>query len=135
MNILSIQLRGKKMTAERYTIEVNENVVYIYGYLTIREMFDHLNYFDREGYTCVCPGTENSSICLLRERVKFEEEIPEEKEKCIPEKNIFEAFYEEANSENKVLKETLTQVYSLLKFITDCKEEEKIHGMAETDQI
>lgn len=60
---------------ERYSIEVNEDCVVIYGDLTIEETFDFLNFFDRKGYKSVVIGTDNSTLRLIK---KGQEEVVEE---------------------------------------------------------
>ena len=54
------------MIGERYSIEVSEGCVEIHGYLTIRETFDFLAFFEREGFCCVTPGQENSALFLTK---------------------------------------------------------------------
>jgi hypothetical protein len=63
------------MAIKRYQIEVFEDKVSITGMLTVREMFDHLNYFDREGYGFVNARKEISGIemSILPEVEKEEE--------------------------------------------------------------
>jgi hypothetical protein len=123
------------MTSERYSIEIYENTVYIYGYLSIREMFDHLNYFDREGYCYVIPGDQNSAMALSKIDFTKKPNLTEELPNNSKEKNILDSLNEDAYKNSKNLKETITRLYSLLEFITDCAEEGKINGMAETDKI
>jgi len=117
------------MKAEKYSIQVNENSIVIDGFLTIREVFDHLNYFDREGYVLAVPNDHNTTFTLVKEKIDLSKEFPNSDELHVTEKNIYESFYEEVSAENKRLKDTITQMYSLLKFITECKEEEKINGL------
>lgn len=51
---------------ERYSIEVNDESVEIYGELTIEETFDFLSFFERKGYKSVILGTENTTLHLLK---------------------------------------------------------------------
>lgn len=51
---------------ERYSIEVFDEVVEIYGDLTIEEAFDFLNFFDKKGYKSVVLGSENSTLRMMR---------------------------------------------------------------------
>jgi flagellar motility protein MotE (MotC chaperone) len=51
---------------ERYSIEVSDEVVEIYGHLTIEEAFDFLSFFDRKGYKAVVLGSENSTLRMMR---------------------------------------------------------------------
>ena len=51
---------------ERYSIEVTDEVVEIYGDLTIEEAFDFLSFFERKGYKSVILGSENSTLRMLK---------------------------------------------------------------------
>lgn len=62
------------MRNERYTIEVSEGCVEIQGKLTIREAFDFLSFFEREGFDQVCPGQENSALFLMKPGSEKEQE-------------------------------------------------------------
>lgn len=52
--------------SERYSIEVYEDSVEIYGELTIEETFDFLSFFERKGYKSVILGKENTTLHLLK---------------------------------------------------------------------
>ena len=49
----------------RYTIEVSDESVEITGRLTIREAFDFLSFFEREGYTAL-DWSENSTLFMIK---------------------------------------------------------------------
>ena len=51
---------------ERYSIEVTDEVVEIFGDLTIEEAFDFLSFFERKGYKSVILGSENSTLRMLK---------------------------------------------------------------------
>lgn len=51
---------------ERYSIEVTEEIVEIYGDLTIEEAFDFLSFFERKGYKSVVLGSENSTLRMMK---------------------------------------------------------------------
>ena len=59
---------------ERYTIEVCDYEVQIYGELTIREAFDFLNFFDQQGYNKLVIGHENTTLRLIKEKETIEGE-------------------------------------------------------------
>ena len=61
------------MKSERYSIEVSEGTVVIYGYLTIEEMFDFMNFFDKKGYQSAIPGWENSTLLLSKTPIEIGE--------------------------------------------------------------
>lgn len=50
----------------RYSIEVTEEIVEIYGDLTIEETFDFLIFFERKGYQSVISGHQNSSLRMMK---------------------------------------------------------------------
>ena len=54
------------MLDERYSIEVGEDTVEIYGYLNIEETFDFLNFFEKKGFVNIAPGHQNSAIRMIR---------------------------------------------------------------------
>lgn len=51
---------------ERYSLEVYDDVVEIYGDLTIEEAFDFLSFFERKGYKSVVLGSENSTLRMMK---------------------------------------------------------------------
>lgn len=52
--------------AQRYSIEVDQETVEIYGDLTIEEAFDFLSFFERKGYKSVVLGSENSTLRMMK---------------------------------------------------------------------
>lgn len=56
-----------------YSLEVSEGVVKIHGYLTIDEAIHYLEYFANEGFTCVNPGDENSTLLIVGGNLKKDE--------------------------------------------------------------
>jgi len=92
------------MKDERYTIEVGAGVVIIHGYLTIREAFDFLAFFDQQGYTSVYPGDENSAMRLVKTDCTegyVESQLHEKREKA------FEFLYEKEKKTNLELIENI----------------------------
>jgi len=65
---------------EKYSIECSEGCVEIQGYLSIREAFDFLSYYEREGFTCLTPGDQNS--CMLLTKHDFTKPSHPEKPHC-----------------------------------------------------
>jgi hypothetical protein len=59
---------------ERYTIEVCDYEVQIYGELTIREAFDFISFFDQQGYNKLVIGHENTTLRLIKEKETTESE-------------------------------------------------------------
>jgi hypothetical protein len=61
---------------ERYSIEVSDDCVLIYGDLSIRETFDFLSFFDQQGFKSVVSGHENSTLCMMtKEYSKIQKDI------------------------------------------------------------
>lgn len=79
------------MKSERYSIEVEDDCVVIHGYLTMREAFDFLSFFDQQGFTCIKPGYENSTLFLMKENYTEEKKDDEEKDQ----KNLHELLLKE----------------------------------------
>ena len=79
---------------ERYSIEVDDESVEIYGELTIEETFDFLSFFERKGYNSIILGTENSTLHMLK-RNKKEEIIDDRQTKEANERNKNEEVQDE----------------------------------------
>lgn len=60
------------MKGERYSIEVSDGEVLIHGYISIREAFDFLSFFDQQGYDCLIPGDENSVLRLTKKQANHD---------------------------------------------------------------
>jgi type I site-specific restriction-modification system R (restriction) subunit len=112
---------GKKdyaMIGERYSIEVSEGLVVIHGKLSIEEAFDFLNFFEKKGFDEVGIGQENSALCLYNNKAIYGDK---DEEPVIPEKDIWESFYEEKSKENEKLRERIKQLERLIKQLLDPK--------------
>ena len=99
---------------ERYSIQVTDEVVEIYGDLTIEEAFDFLSFFERKGYKSVILGSENSTLRMMKR--DQEEEI--EKEYIINLKDEIEDYkrsYKIEQERHDETKDKLIQVEKLLK--------------------
>lgn len=57
---------------KRYCIKVSDEAVEITGTLTIREAFDFLNFFEREGYATLEDWGTNSTIYLVKSNLEQE---------------------------------------------------------------
>lgn len=53
---------------EKYNIDVYEDRVIISGYLSVREAFDFLNFYEREGYTRIVNSGPTSEGCLVMKK-------------------------------------------------------------------
>lgn len=58
--------------AEKYKIEVSDECVEIMGTLTIREAFDFLNFYEREGYTTLEDWGERTTLYLRKRDLEQE---------------------------------------------------------------
>ena len=68
------------MDDERYSLEVGNDYVLIYGELSIREAFDFLSFFDQQGFKYFTCGHENSTLLLKKEtEAELKKEISENK--------------------------------------------------------
>jgi hypothetical protein len=54
------------MNHERYSVECNDEVVRIHGYLSIGEAFSFLSFYENLGYDFVSVGDQNSSLLLTK---------------------------------------------------------------------
>lgn len=104
------------MREGRYSIEVDEEIVEIYGNLTIEEAFDFINFFDKKGYKTLTPGSENSTIRLWKK--DYKEFLHEMKRKdAEEEEETYHYLFKKEEEHHKQTKERLEQVESLLKLM------------------
>mgnify|MGYP000919503454 FL=1 len=102
---------------ERYSIEVTDESVEIYGELTIEETFDFLNFFDRKGYKSVILGTENSTLHLLKrdpEEAKIDQRITDLKDEVVDYKRCLEKEQDAHAKTTEKLKDTERLMKSLM---------------------
>jgi hypothetical protein len=114
---------------ERYSIEVYENSVEIYGDLTIEETFDFLSFFERKGYKSVILGTENTTLHLLKrdqeqaivdERVtNLKEEVGDYKEWLKKEIEDHSKTREKLTDVERLLKQLMSEEYQKYKELHD----------------
>lgn len=108
------------MENELYSIEVSDQMVFIYGDITMREAFDFLAFFDQQGYSYLSVGY-NSTLCLTKEdcRKISKEIIDKSEEEESSEENYFtkwcdekvsredaELILEEEKKKNKILEKS-----------------------------
>ena len=102
---------------ERYSIEVNDESVEIYGELTIEETFDFLSFFERKGYKSVILGTENSTLHMLKRDQK--EEIVEERIKDLKDEvQDYKRSYKIEQERHEETKDKLKSIEQLIKDLT-----------------
>lgn len=83
------------MRCERYSIEVSDYCVEVYGQITIREAFDLIHYFDQQGYTHLSIGHENSTMRITKEQPQDPEEP----------QNLYEILLKDQEETSRQLKE------------------------------
>lgn len=101
------------MREGRYSIEVDEEIVEIYGNLTIEEAYDFINFFDKKGYKTLTPGSENSTIRLWKK--DYHEHVAElRKKENLEDETMYHDFFESEKKEHQKTKNKLEQVESLV---------------------
>ena len=93
---------------ERYSIEVCDYEVQIYGELTIREAFDFLSFFDQQGYNKVIIGHENSTLRLIKEKETNENES---------DFNLHETLWKDEKETSSQLRKRLKEQEELIKVL------------------
>jgi hypothetical protein len=97
---------------EKYSINVCEESVEIYGDLTIEETFDFLSFFERKGYKSVVMGCENTTLRMLntdQKEVIYDTFVKDLKEEILCYQDLFT---KERESHEKTL-EKLKEVEAL----------------------
>lgn len=107
---------GDDMT-EKYKIEVSDECVEITGTLTIREAFDFLNFFEREGYTTLEDWGEKTTL-YLRKRDLDKELTDRVNEETLSDLNVTKIRLEESDKSNKDFKQRINDLEYLIKKIT-----------------
>lgn len=116
------------MKEGRYSIEVCDSEVLIHGYLTIREAFDFLAFFDQQGFKSVWPGDENSVMRLTKLNANAEETLPDESSEDTHLENA--KFIRELLKKNDGLKMRVEQLTGFIKDLlrqTQPKKNEENH--------
>jgi predicted nucleotide-binding protein (sugar kinase/HSP70/actin superfamily) len=98
---------------DKYEIEVQEDFVEIYGYLTIEESINLINFFYAQGFVNIIPGEENSTIHLSRNDLckRNKDLLDEEK------KSHLEKLLEEEQKRTKDLKKILEDQNSVFELL------------------
>jgi len=112
------------MRDERYSIEVSDEAVVIYGDLTIEETFDFINFFDKKGFKSITTGIENSSLYLRRKSIEQAQETIRVTEHIESEK-FYEGLYDQAKERIKKLEKDVLSLEQLIKdLMTDEKKKQ-----------
>ena len=113
---------------ERYSIEVTDEVVEIYGDLTIEEAFDFLSFFERKGYKSLILGSENSTLRMMKRDQK--EEIVEQRVTDLKDEvSSYKRWLEKEQDKHESTKKKLNDVELLLKTLMSEEHEKykKLH--------
>lgn len=106
---------------ERYSIEVSDDTILIYGQISIEEAFDFLNFFEKKGFKSIDIGIDSSTLRFRRKSI--EQVVEEERE---AEHKSSEAFYEGLYEESKKQVEKLGQkIRQLENFIKELMQTEQ----------
>jgi hypothetical protein len=99
---------------EKYNIAVSDELVEITGNLTIREAFDFLNFFEREGYGILEGGEYGTTFCIRKGSAEQERRELINKE-SIEYIETLEFDKKQLNEEKEKLKERVTILEHLIK--------------------
>ncbi len=102
---------------ERYSIEVTDESVEIYGELTIEETFDFLSFFERKGYKSVILGTENSTLHMLK-RDQAEEIVNDRIKELKDDVEDYKRSYKIEQERHEETKDKLKSIEQLIKDLT-----------------
>jgi|SRR6056300_670427 vacuolar-type H+-ATPase subunit I/STV1 len=99
---------------ERYNIAVSDELVEITGNLSIREAFDFLNFFEREGYGILEGGEYGTTFCIRKGSAEAERREAINKESLEHIENL-EFDKKQLNEENSKLKDRIAILEHLIK--------------------
>lgn len=118
---------------ERYSIEVDDESVMIYGDLSMEEAFDFLNFFEKKGYNRLTLGHENSTISMMKKSIEEAQEAVRIAEHISTEK-FYESLFVEQSEKSKRHIQKIQELESLVKKIMEDKKE-RINEMEMTIQM
>jgi len=119
---------------ERYSIEVNDDAVVIWGDLSIEETFDFLNFFDKKGYKSLTHGYENSTIYMRRKSIEQAEEAVRIAEHVNTEK-FYENLYDESKERIKKLEKDILSLEQLIKDLMTDEKKKQARIQRENDEL
>ena len=130
------KLNGKEkrhiQMIERYSIEVTDEIVEIYGDLTIEEAFDFLSFFERKGYKSVVLGSENSTLRMVKRDQAVEivdQRISDLKEQL----DDYKEYYKKEQLSHEITKNRVIEVEVLMKQLMS-EEYKKYKALYEENQ-
>lgn len=117
---------------ERYSIEVTDEIVEIFGDLTIEEAFDFLSFFERKGYKSVVLGSENSTLRMMK-RDQAEEIVDQRISDLKEELNDYKDYYKKEQLSHEITKNRVSEVEVLMKQVMS-EEYKKYKALYEENQ-
>ena len=119
---------------ERYSIEVNDDAVVIYGDLSLEETFDFLNFFDKKGFKSITGGIDNSAIYMRRKSIEQVEEAVKIKEHIESEK-FYENLYDQSKERIKKLEKDILSLEQLIKDLMTDEKKKQSMILRENEQL
>lgn len=119
---------------EKYSIEVNEDYIEIFGDLTIEETFDFLNFFEKKGFKSVVNGYENSSLRMTKigqDEIRDNEYISSLKEDI----KFYKDLLEKEKSFHAFSKKKLSDVENLLKTLMEESKDKTLTLLKENEKL
>lgn len=106
---------------ERYSIKVSDEVVEIYGDLSIEEAFDFINFFDKKGFKSLKGDHDNYTLSMRRSSIE-QMEIKAQTIEHIENEKFYEKLYDESQERTKKLEKDILTLERLIKeLMTDEK--------------
>ncbi len=105
---------------ERYSIEVNDEAVVIYGDISIEEAFDFMNFFEKKGFKSL--STDDSTLYMRKKSIPQIEETVRVAEHVNSEK-FHELLHDQEKKSHEKTKTRVSELESLVKTIISDKSE------------
>jgi uncharacterized protein with von Willebrand factor type A (vWA) domain len=105
---------------ERYSIEVNDEAVVIYGDISIEEAFDFMNFFEKKGFKSL--STYDSTLYMRKKSIPQIEESVRLAEHANSEK-FHELLHDQEKKSHEKTKTRVSELESLVKTIISDKSE------------
>lgn len=119
---------------ERYSIEVSDDTVLIYGHLSIEEAFDFLNFFDKKGFKSIDLSVDGSTLRFRRKSIEeSEEEIREAEHKSS--EAFYEGLYEASKQQVEKLGYKIRQLEGLIKELMQTEQEKQARLFKENESL
>ena len=104
----------------RYSIDVNDADVTIYGSLTFEEAYDFLSFFERKGYDSLSTSAMDNNCCMY-----FSKKSKDIKKEQNDDDSLYKNLYEFKSSKNIELENKIIELEDLIKKLIDRENSEK----------